>query len=150
MLTGDLDILQDVAVGQCEAGDVFGLPQVAVQAVAEVHHVVLCGVDLPEGGAQRAAPPLKAGLLAAPLLLQPCLLLLRTSVPAHLGTLGALVCIFRPEGLCVLPQELGKKEFRLQACELVCDSDAWTCAAPVFPGDVCAGLSETRTRTELP
>lgn len=65
----DLDIFQDVAVGQCEAGDVFGLSQVAVQTVAEVHHVVLGGVNLSEGGAQRAASPLKAGLLAAPLLL---------------------------------------------------------------------------------
>lgn len=125
-MTGDLDVLQDVAVGQREAGDVFGLPQVTVQAVAEVHHVVLRGVDLPEGSTQRAAPPLKAGLLAAPLLLQPRLLLLRAVVPAHLGTLGPLVGVFRPEGLGVLPQELGKKEFWLQACELVCVSDAWT------------------------
>lgn len=69
MLTADLDIFQDVAVGQCETGDVFGLSQVAVQTVTEVHHVVLSGVDLSESSAQRAAPPLKVALLAAPLLL---------------------------------------------------------------------------------
>lgn len=68
-LTADLDIFEDVAVGKCEVGDVFRLSQVAVQTVAEVHHVVLSGVDLSEGGTQRAAPPLKVGLLAAPLLL---------------------------------------------------------------------------------
>lgn len=92
-LTADLDVFQDVGTGQCEGADVFGLSQVAVQTVGEVHHVVLGGVDLSEGGAQRAASTLKVGLLAAPLLLQLRLLLLHTSVPAQLGTLGAVVCI---------------------------------------------------------
>lgn len=68
-LTEDLNVFQDVGAGQGEATDVFGLSQVAVQAVGEVHHVVLGGVDLSEGGAQRAASLLKIGLLTAPLLL---------------------------------------------------------------------------------
>ena len=68
-LTEDLNVFQDAGAGQGEATDVFGLSQVAVQAVGEVHHVVLGGVDLPEGGAQRAASLLKVGLLTAPLLL---------------------------------------------------------------------------------
>lgn len=68
-LLTDLNVFQDVGAGQGEATDVFGLSQVAVQAVGEVHHVVLGGVDLSEGGAQRAASLLKIGLLTAPLLL---------------------------------------------------------------------------------
>lgn len=67
--TEDLNVFQDVGAGQGEATDVFGLSQVAVQAVGEVHHVVLGGVDLSEGGAQRAASLLKVGLLTSPLLL---------------------------------------------------------------------------------
>lgn len=111
----DLYVLQDVGVGQCEGSDVFGLPQVPVQTLAEVHHVVLCGVDLSEGGAQRAASPLQAGLLAAPLLLQLRPLLLQRRVPAQLGT---LVCVLRPKRLGLLTQELRQKEIssRLHAC----------------------------------
>lgn len=89
-----LDIFQYVAVGQRESGNVFGLPQVAVQAVTEVHHVVFGGVNLSQGGAEGAAPPLEAGLLAAPLLLKPRLLLLLIRVFTQLET---LTCIFRPK-----------------------------------------------------
>ncbi len=117
-LTEDLNIFQDVGVGQCERSNVFGLSQVAVQTVGEVHHVVLGGVDLSESSAQRATSLLKVGLLAAPLILQLRLLLLQTSVPTQLGTLRALVCILRPQRLGLLPQKLGKKKFnwRLLAC----------------------------------
>ncbi|CAG5866902.1 unnamed protein product [Menidia menidia] len=64
--------------------------EITVQAVDEVHHVVLRRVDLSESGAERAASPLKVCLLAAPLLLQLYLLLLYGNIPTHLGTLGAL------------------------------------------------------------
>lgn len=110
-LTADLYIFQNVSVGQCEASDVFGLSQITVQAVGEVHHVILSGVNLPECRAQRAASPLKVGLLSAPLLLQLCFLLLQRSVSTQLGTLRALVCILRPKTLSLLSQELGRKEF---------------------------------------
>lgn len=90
----DLDIFQYVAVGQREAGNVLGLPEVAVQPVTEVHHVILRGVDLPEGGGEGAAPPLKTGLLIAPLLLKPRLLLLLIRVFMQLDTLTR---IFRPK-----------------------------------------------------
>lgn len=104
-----LDVLEDVGVGQGEGRDVFGLPQVSVQPVGEVHHVVLGGVDLPQGGGQRAAPLLQTGLLAAPLLLQ----LQPLGLHAELGALGALVRILRPQRLCLLPQELENTEFEL-------------------------------------
>lgn len=48
-LTEDLNIFQDVGIGQCEGSDVFGLSQVTVQTVREVHHMVLGGVNLSEG-----------------------------------------------------------------------------------------------------
>lgn len=104
-LTADLDVFQDVGVGQGEDRDVFGLSQVAVQPVGEVHHVVLGGVDLSEGCGQRAASPLEAGLLAAPLLLQLGLLLLQGGAPAQLG---AQVSVLGPQRLRLLPQELKK------------------------------------------
>lgn len=99
----DLDILEDATVDQGEAHDVLGLPQVALQAIAEVHQVVFGGVDLPESGAEGTASSLEGGLLAAPLFLQTHLLLLHVTRPTQLGT---LVCIFRPESLRLLPQEL--------------------------------------------
>lgn len=98
----DLDVFDDVGVCQREAADVFGLSQVTVQTVCEVHHVVLGGVDLSERGAQRAPSLLQVGLLAAPLLLKLRLLLLQTAVTA----LGTLVCIVGPQRLGLLPQEL--------------------------------------------
>lgn len=76
---------------QRKASDVFGLPQVAFQAIAEVHKVVLGGVDLPESGAEGTASSLERGLLAAPLILQARLLLFHITAAAQLGT---LVCIF--------------------------------------------------------
>lgn len=103
----DLDVFEDVAVGQREAANVFGLSQVAVQPLAEVHHVILSGVNLSQGGGEGAAPPLKAGLLTAPLLLKPRPLLLLIAVFTQLQT---LTCIFRPKGLCLLPQKLRKKQ----------------------------------------
>lgn len=87
----DLDIFEYVAVGQREAGNVFGLSQVAVQPVTEVHHVILGGVNLPQGGGEGASSPLQAGLLAAPLLLKPRLLLLLISVFAQLETLARII-----------------------------------------------------------
>lgn len=99
----DLDVLQDVAVGQAETTDVFGLSQVPVQPLAEVHHVVLSGVDLSESRTQRAASPLKVLLLAAPLLLQLGPVLLHRGDPAQLGALGLEV---GPQRLRLLPQEL--------------------------------------------
>lgn len=77
----DLDIFQDVTVDQREANDVLGLPQVAVQAVTEVHQVVLGGVDLPESSGEGTASSLEGGLLAAPLFLQTLLLLLHLAGP---------------------------------------------------------------------
>lgn len=65
----DLDVFQDVAVDQHKANNVFGLPQVAVQAVTEVHQVVLGGVDLSESSTEGTASSLESGLLAAPLFL---------------------------------------------------------------------------------
>lgn len=68
-MTEDLDIFQDVTVDQRKANDVFGLPQVAVKAITEVHQVVLGGVDLPESSAEGTASSLEGGLLVAPLFL---------------------------------------------------------------------------------
>lgn len=77
----DLDVFQDVTVDQRKANDVFGLPQVAVQAVTEVHQVVLGGVDLPESSGEGTASSLEGGLLATPLFLQTLLLLLHVAGP---------------------------------------------------------------------
>lgn len=77
----DLDIFEDVTVDQRKANDVFGLPQVALQAITEVHKVVFGGVDLSESSAEGTASSLESGLLAAPLFLQTHLLLFHITVP---------------------------------------------------------------------
>lgn len=96
-VTADLDIFQDVGAGQSEASNIFGLPQVAIQAIIKVHHVVLCGIDLSEGSAQGAASPLELCLSATPQLQQLRLLLLQQRVSTQLVIVGTLVCILRPQ-----------------------------------------------------
>lgn len=156
-LIENLNIFQDVGIGQCEGSDVFGLPQVPVQTVGEVHHVVLSGVDLSERRGQRVASPLKVQLLAAPLLLQLQLLLLQTGVPSQLGALGAHIPILSPQRPSLLPQKLGRSkefriclfsEYRLKDTETVLYLKLST--VPVSPAAVCADLSERRSLRACP
>ena len=101
-----LDV-SDGAAGQGEGGDVLGLTEVPVQPVDEVHHVVLGGVDLPQGGGQRAAPPLQLQQLGPPALLELRPLLLHPGGALLGGELG-------PQSLRLLSQELVEERKRLQ------------------------------------